>query len=64
MQPEPAPAPAESAEPVLDPTRTLKDIQNDIKNLMSQRQNGQLSEKAFQNACSELEREARAGHGK
>ncbi len=62
-EPAPAPAPEKPAAPALDPTRTLKSIQNDIRELMSQRQNGQISEKEFQEACRELEREVRARYG-
>lgn len=67
--PEPAAAPvpetpAEPAAPALDPTRTLKDIERDIASLSQQRQNGSLSERDFQKACAELEREIRERYGK
>lgn len=73
-EPAPAPAVAEPASapeavaakddvPVLDPTRTCKDIETELKLLSEQRQSGQLSEKEFQSACAEIEREVRARYG-
>lgn len=58
-EPQPAPEAKKAALP-LDPSRTLKDIENEINLLSQQRQNGQLSEKEFQKACEALEKEVRA----
>lgn len=61
---EPADAEDAPAASDLDPTRTLKDIEADLKSLVAQRQNGQLSEAEFQKACAELEKEVRTRYGK
>ncbi len=64
---EPAPAPEAVATkddvPALDPARTCKDIETELKLLSAQRQSGQLSEKEFQSVCAEIEREVRARYG-
>lgn len=60
----PTKADAEQATSTLDPNRTLKDIEADLKSLVAQRQNGQLSEAEFQKACAELEKEVRTRYGK
>lgn len=60
---EPAPEPA-ADEPELSPTRTLKDIQDEIDALGKQRQNGSISEAEFKKSCEALRQEIIQRYGK
>lgn len=58
--------PAEEAEetPALEPSRTLKDIEAELKTLSEQRKNGSLSEADFQKKIAELEKEVQTRYAK